>query len=165
MLGDVYVLANWHNLYSDLHNFTFDADATWLWLVFRWGFAVKMPHGPCIHGCQMQRVEAPTAGLVILAGVCRKWVVMVLRHCRCSLLLQLNRLAFALSVIAIIYTSLVALAQEDMKKLIAYSSVAHMGYVTMGIFSLNEQGVQGAVFQMLAWLDFRRFVPVCRGCL
>jgi NADH-quinone oxidoreductase subunit M len=99
-------------------------------------------------------VEAPTAGSVILAGVLLK--IGAYGFLRFSLPMlplasaDLAPLIFALSVIAVIYTSLVALAQEDMKKLIAYSSVAHMGFVTAGIFAFNVQGVQGAIFQMLS---------------
>jgi NADH-quinone oxidoreductase subunit M len=99
-------------------------------------------------------VEAPTAGSVILAGVLLKMGGYGFLRLSLPILPQASEyftpLMFALSVIAVIYTSLVALAQEDMKKLIAYSSVAHMGFVTLGIFTLTTQGMQGAMFQMLS---------------
>jgi len=126
----------------------------WLWLAFFASFAVKMPMWPVHTWLPDAHVEAPTAGSVILAGILLKMGGYgFLRFSVPMFPLASQELApfvFALSVIAIIYTSLVALAQEDMKKLIAYSSVAHMGYVTMGIFTFTQQGVDGAVFQMLS---------------
>jgi NADH-quinone oxidoreductase subunit M len=127
---------------------------TWLWLAFFASFAVKMPMWPVHTWLPDAHVEAPTAGSVILAGIMLK--MGGYGFLRFSLPMfpsateMFAPLVFALSVIAIIYTSLVALAQEDMKKLIAYSSVAHMGFVTMGIFTLNHQGVEGGIFQMLS---------------
>lgn len=127
---------------------------TWLWLAFFASFAVKMPMWPVHTWLPDAHVEAPTAGSVILAGVLLK--MGGYGFLRFSLpMLPLASIYFApmvmaLSVIAIIYTSLVALAQTDMKKMIAYSSVAHMGYVTLGLFSLNQQGIDGAIFQMLS---------------
>jgi NADH-quinone oxidoreductase subunit M len=127
---------------------------TWLWLAFFASFAVKMPMWPVHTWLPDAHVEAPTAGSVILAGIMLK--MGGYGFLRFSLPMfpsateMFAPLVFTMSVIAIIYTSLVALAQEDMKKLIAYSSVAHMGFVTMGIFTLNHQGVEGGIFQMLS---------------
>ncbi|MBT7897458.1 MAG: NADH-quinone oxidoreductase subunit M, partial [Rhodospirillales bacterium] len=126
----------------------------WLWLAFFASFAVKVPMWPVHTWLPDAHVEAPTAGSVILAGVLLK--MGGYGFLRFSLPMMplaseyFTPLIFTLSVIAIIYTSLVALAQEDMKKLIAYSSVAHMGFVTLGIFTFNVQGVEGAIFQMLS---------------
>jgi NADH-quinone oxidoreductase subunit M len=127
---------------------------TWLWLAFFASFAVKVPMWPVHTWLPDAHVEAPTAGSVILAGVMLK--MGGYGFVRFSLPMfpdasaDLAPLVFALSVIAIIYTSLVALAQEDMKKLIAYSSVAHMGFVTLGIFTVTSEGLQGALVQMLS---------------
>ncbi|OJT95854.1 MAG: NADH-quinone oxidoreductase subunit M [Rhizobium sp. 63-7] len=127
---------------------------TWLWLAFFASFAVKMPMWPVHTWLPDAHVQAPTAGSVILAGILLKLGGYgMIRFSLAMFPLASDYFApmvFALSVIAIIYTSLVALMQEDMKKLIAYSSVAHMGYVTMGIFAANTQGVQGALFQMIS---------------
>lgn len=142
------------------------SEQTWLWLAFFASFAVKLPMWPVHTWLPDAHVEAPTAGSVILAGVLLK--MGGYGFLRFSLPMfplatdMFTDLVFALSVIAIIYTSLVALAQEDMKKLIAYSSVAHMGFVTMGIFAATQQGVQGAMFQMLShgWISGALFLCV-----
>jgi NADH-quinone oxidoreductase subunit M len=126
----------------------------WLWLAFFASFAVKMPMWPVHTWLPDAHVEAPAAGSVILAGVLLK--IGGYGFLRFSLPMfpdasaYFAPLVFGLSVIAIIYTSLVALVQNDMKKLIAYSSVAHMGFVTLGIFSATVQGIEGAIFQMLS---------------
>jgi NADH-quinone oxidoreductase subunit M len=126
----------------------------WLWLAFFASFAVKMPMWPVHTWLPDAHVDAPTAGSVILAAVLLK--MGGYGFVRFSLPMfpdasaYFTPLVYTLSIIAIIYTSLVALAQEDMKKLIAYSSVAHMGFVTLGIFTGGVQGVQGALFQMLS---------------
>ncbi|WP_296165451.1 NADH-quinone oxidoreductase subunit M [uncultured Brevundimonas sp.] len=125
-----------------------------LWLAFFASFAVKMPMWPVHTWLPDAHVQAPTAGSVILAGILLKlggYGFILFNIPMFPLASQMFApLVFALSVIAIVYTSLVAFRQTDIKKLIAYSSVAHMGFVTMGIFAGNDTGVQGAVFQMLS---------------
>ena len=127
---------------------------TWLFLAFFASFAVKMPMWPVHTWLPDAHVEAPTAGSVILAGILLKLGGYgFMRFCLPMFpegSHQFTPLIFALSVIAVVYTSLVAFRQTDIKKLIAYSSVAHMGFVTMGIFSGTITGEQGAIFQMLS---------------
>lgn len=126
----------------------------WLWLAFFASFAVKMPMWPVHTWLPDAHVEAPTAGSVILAGVLLKMGGYGFLRFSLPILPEASAyfapMIWWLSVIAIVYTSLVALVQQDMKKLIAYSSVAHMGFVTLGIFTFTTQGVEGAIFQMLS---------------
>ncbi|MBW0004023.1 MAG: NADH-quinone oxidoreductase subunit M [Hyphomicrobiales bacterium] len=126
----------------------------WLWLAFFASFAVKMPMWPVHTWLPDAHVEAPTAGSVILAGILLKMGGYGFIRFSLPMFPDASHyfapLIYALSIIAIIYTSLVALMQEDMKKLIAYSSVAHMGFVTMGLFSMTAQGIEGAMFQMVS---------------
>ncbi|HTT78045.1 MAG TPA: NADH-quinone oxidoreductase subunit M [Stellaceae bacterium] len=136
-------------------NHTFPAHLqTWLWLAFFASFAVKVPMWPVHTWLPDAHVEAPTAGSVILAGVLLK--LGGYGFIRFSLPMfplasaYFTPLMFALSAIAVIYTSFVALVQTDMKKLIAYSSVAHMGFVTVGLFAVTSEAMQGAIIQMLS---------------
>jgi len=127
---------------------------TWLWLAFFASFAVKMPMWPVHTWLPDAHVEAPTAGSVILAGVLLKMGGYGFIRFSIPMFPEASAdfapLVYGLSCVAVVYTSLVALAQEDMKKLIAYSSVAHMGFVTLGAFTLTVQGVEGAIYQMLS---------------
>ncbi len=126
----------------------------WLWLAMLASFAVKVPMWPVHTWLPDAHVQAPTAGSVILAGILLKMGGYGFLRFSLPMLpdasLYFQPLIFGLSITAIIYTSLVALMQEDMKKLIAYSSVAHMGFVTLGLFSFNTQGVEGAMIQMIS---------------
>jgi NADH-quinone oxidoreductase subunit M len=127
---------------------------TWLWLAFFASFAVKMPMWPVHTWLPDAHVEAPTAGSIILAAILLKMGGYGFIRFSVPMFPDASAyfapLVYALSIVAIVYTSLVALAQEDIKKLVAYSSVAHMGFVTMGIFTMTAQGIQGAMFQMIS---------------
>jgi NADH-quinone oxidoreductase subunit M len=139
----------------------------WMWLAYFASFAVKMPMWPVHTWLPDAHVEAPTAGSVILAAVLLKMGGYGFIRFSVQMLPQASEyfapFMFALSVVAIVYTSLVALVQTDMKKLIAYSSVAHMGFVTLGIFTLNQQGIDGAVFQMLSHAIVSGALFLCVG--
>jgi NADH-quinone oxidoreductase subunit M len=139
----------------------------WLWLAFFASFAVKMPMWPVHTWLPDAHVEAPTAGSVMLAAVLLKMGGYGFIRLSVQMLPQASEyfapLMFGLSVVAIIYTSLVALAQTDMKKLIAYSSVAHMGLVTLGIFTFNQRGIDGAIFQMLSHAIVSGALFLCVG--
>jgi NADH-quinone oxidoreductase subunit M len=139
----------------------------WMWLAYFASFAVKMPMWPVHTWLPDAHVEAPTAGSVILAAVLLKMGGYGFIRFSVQMLPDASEyfapFMFTLSVVAIIYTSLVALVQTDMKKLIAYSSVAHMGFVTMGIFTLNQQGIDGAVFQMLSHAIVSGALFLCVG--
>jgi NADH-quinone oxidoreductase subunit M len=163
LLGSVLMLLAlmamyWHAGTTDIptlltHKFPADMQ-WWLWLAFFASFAVKMPMWPVHTWLPDAHVEAPTAGSVILAGILLKMGGYGFLRFSVPMFPVASQefapFVFVLSVVAIVYTSLVALAQEDVKKLIAYSSVAHMGFVTMGIFTFTVQGVDGAIFQMLS---------------
>ena len=127
---------------------------TWLWLALFASFAVKLPMWPFHTWLPDAHVEAPTAGSVILAGILLKMGGYGFLRFSLPMFPDASEFfmpfIFSLSIVAIIYTSLVALMQQDMKKLIAYSSVAHMGIVTIGIFAFNTQGIEGSIFQMLS---------------
>ncbi len=163
LLGSLFMLAAVVYMYltagtSDvtvLEQFAFAEGAqTWLWLAFFASFAVKLPMWPVHTWLPDAHVQAPTAGSVILAAVLLKMGGYGLLRFSLPMFPDASEFfqpfVFTLSVIAIVYASLVAWRQTDMKKLIAYSSVAHMGFVTLGIFSFTEIGVQGAIFQMLS---------------
>ena len=127
---------------------------TWAWFAFLASFAVKMPMWPVHTWLPDAHVEAPTAGSVILAAILLKLGGYGFLRFSLPMFPQASvdfaPLIYALSVVAIVYTSLVALMQEDVKKLIAYSSVAHMGFVTMGLFAMTAQGIAGGIFQMIS---------------
>lgn len=141
----------------------------WLFLGFMASFAVKLPMWPVHTWLPDAHVEAPTAGSVLLAGVLLKLGAYGFLRFSVPMLPyaseKLAPLMFALGVIAVIYTSWVALGQEDFKKLIAYSSVAHMGLVTIGTFTFNEQGIQGALFQMISHGVVSAALFLCVGVL
>ena len=140
-----------------------------LWLAFFSSFAVKMPMWPVHTWLPDAHVEAPTAGSVILAAILLKMAGYGFLRFSIGMFPVASEyfvpLIFTLSVIAIIYTSLVALMQEDMKKLIAYSSVAHMGFVTLGIFTFTPQGIEGSIFQMLSHGLISAALFLCVGVL
>lgn len=156
-------------LTAHLRNFFPFEYQKWLWLAFFVSFAVKVPMFPVHTWLPDAHVQAPTAGSVILAGILIK--LGAYGFIRFSLPFfpaasqYFAPMVFALSVAAIIYASLIALMQKDMKKMIAYSSVAHMGFVTMGIFSFNQQGLDGAIMQMISHGIVSAALFICVGVI
>ena len=163
LLGSVLMLVAILSIYwisgttdvNELYNIGIDAKyQKLLWLAFFSSFAVKTPMWPVHTWLPDAHVEAPTAGSVLLAAILLKMAGYGFIRFSVGLFPVASEyfipLIYVLSLIAIIYTSLVALMQEDMKKLIAYSSVAHMGFVTLGIFTFTQQGIQGSIFQMIS---------------
>ena len=163
LLGSVLMLLAILAMYYDAHTTDIQvllahrfpvAMQSWLWLAFFASFAVKVPMWPVHTWLPDAHVEAPTAGSVILAGVLLKMGGYGFLRFSVPMFPLASHdfapLIYTLSIVAVIYTSLVALVQEDMKKLIAYSSVAHMGLVTIGIFTVQVQGIEGAMYQMLS---------------
>ena len=141
----------------------------WLWIAFFASFAVKVPMWPVHTWLPDAHVQAPTAGSVVLAGVLLKlggygFIRFSIPFFPAASLYFMD-FVFWLSIIAVIYTSLVALMQEDMKKLIAYSSIAHMGFVTAGLFSFNQPGIEGAIFQMISHGIISGALFMCVGVL
>ena len=140
-----------------------------LWLAFFSSFAVKTPMWPVHTWLPDAHVEAPTAGSVVLAAILLKMAGYGFLRFSLGMFPIASEfftpLVFTLSIIAIIYTSLVALMQDDMKKLIAYSSVAHMGFVTLGIFTFNKQGIEGSIFQMISHGIISAALFLCVGVL
>ena len=140
-----------------------------LWLAFFSSFAVKTPMWPVHTWLPDAHVEAPTAGSVLLAAILLKMAGYGFIRFSIGLFPVASEyfapLVFVLSIIAIIYTSLVALMQDDMKKLIAYSSVAHMGFVTLGIFTMTQQGIEGSIFQMISHGLISAALFLCVGVL
>lgn len=163
LLGSVLMLIAMLAMYHEagttdmtvLLNHTFPSEMQkWMWLAFFASFAIKVPMWPVHTWLPDAHVQAPTAGSVILAGVLLKFGGYGFLRFSLPMMpeasLYFTPLVYTLSIIAVIYTSLVALAQEDMKKLIAYSSIAHMGFVTIGTFTMTVQGIEGAIYQMLS---------------
>ena len=156
--------------YTEIYNIKIPKDYQYLlWLAFFSSFAVKTPMWPVHTWLPDAHVEAPTAGSVILAAILLKMAGYGFLRFSLGMFPIASEfftpLVFTLSIIAIIYTSLVALMQDDMKKLIAYSSVAHMGFVTLGIFTFNKQGIEGSIYQMISHGIISAALFLCVGVL
>ena len=156
--------------YTEIYKFKIAKEYQYLlWLAFFSSFAVKTPMWPVHTWLPDAHVEAPTAGSVILAAILLKMAGYGFLRFSLGMFPIASEfftpLVFTLSIIAIIYTSLVALMQDDMKKLIAYSSVAHMGFVTLGIFTFNKQGIEGSMFQMISHGIISAALFLCVGVL
>ena len=156
--------------YTEIYNIKIPKDYQYLlWLAFFSSFAVKTPMWPVHTWLPDAHVEAPTAGSVILAAILLKMAGYGFLRFSLGMFPIASEfftpLVFTLSIIAIIYTSLVALMQDDMKKLIAYSSVAHMGFVTLCIFTFNNQGIQGSIYQMISHGIISAALFLCVGVL
>jgi NADH-quinone oxidoreductase subunit M len=153
-----------------LHQFKIPQEYQYyLWLAFFSSFAVKMPMWPVHTWLPDAHVEAPTAGSVVLAAILLKMAGYGFLRFSIPIFPVASEffipLIYTLSIIAIIYTSLIALMQEDMKKLIAYSSVAHMGFVTLGIFTFTQEGIEGSIFQMISHGLISAALFLCVGVL
>ncbi len=156
--------------YTEIYKLKIQKDYQYLlWLAFFSSFAVKTPMWPVHTWLPDAHVEAPTAGSVILAAILLKMAGYGFLRFSLGMFPIASEfftpLVFTLSIIAIIYTSLVALMQDDMKKLIAYSSVAHMGFVTLGIFTFNKQGIEGSIYQMISHGIISAALFLCVGVL
>jgi len=156
--------------YTEIYKLKIPKDYQYLlWLAFFSSFAVKTPMWPVHTWLPDAHVEAPTAGSVILAAILLKMAGYGFLRFSLGMFPIASEfftpLVFTLSIIAIIYTSLVALMQDDMKKLIAYSSVAHMGFVTLGIFTFNKQGIEGSIYQMISHGIISAALFLCVGVL
>ena len=156
--------------YTEIYKLKIPKDYQYLlWLAFFSSFAVKTPMWPVHTWLPDAHVEAPTAGSVILAAILLKMAGYGFLRFSLGMFPIASEfftpLVFSLSIIAIIYTSLVALMQDDMKKLIAYSSVAHMGFVTLGIFTFNKQGIEGSIYQMISHGIISAALFLCVGVL
>jgi len=165
----MYQVTNIMNIAELQGNFFAKKVQLWLWIAFFASFAVKIPMWPFHTWLPDAHVEAPTAGSVILAGVLLKMGGYGFIRFSVGIFPEATEfflpLIFSLSIIAIIYTSFVALAQTDMKKLIAYSSVAHMGIVTIGIFVVNQQSIEGAMIQMISHGIVSAALFICVGVI
>jgi NADH-quinone oxidoreductase subunit M len=178
LFGSVFMLISIIYIYFDagtldvekLLNIQINKDyQKYLWLGFFASFAVKTPMWPVHTWLPDAHVEAPTSGSVILAAILLKMAGYGFIRFSLGLFpdasIYFGPLVFTLSIIAIIYTSLVALVQKDMKKLIAYSSVAHMGFVTIGIFVFNQEGIEGSIFQMISHGIISSALFLCVGVI